>query len=324
MKVRKKIISLTALVLSVWCMYGTSYAVVWVPPSYDDNFANYLVNWTPDEYGRVESVYDLWIDRNKSLMDNIRCMFYPNAYMVPGCEASSSWWRLWDILRYVGFGLLFLFIVIAGANLILSAKEAEKTKKALQSLIYIWYGALIFFGSTWLLWSVLNIEFLQGSGDLVARVQEWPSSLMFKLLSFFKVLAFFLAIIMMLVFGVKTMAAMDAADKAKKAAKGVVNVLLALVLIKVIDYIYYIAQLPNFAQSAGEVIIQIAKIAGYLLWAAFVIAIFYSWFLFLTDQWNETNMKKAKNTMIGIFLAAIIIFLFLLITYQIFNEFTGV
>ena len=52
--------------------------------------------------------------------------------------------------------------------------------------------------------------------------------------------------------------------------------MLALVLIKIIDYIYYIAQLPNFAQSAGEVIIQIAKIAGYLLCAAFVIAIFYS------------------------------------------------
>lgn len=314
----------TILGLLCWgLMFANTYAVVGVPPSYDDDFANYLTTGTPDEYGRVETVYDLWIKRDKSLMENVRCLFYPNAYAVVWCDEASAGGKLWDLIRYVGFWILFLFIVIAGVNMILFAKEGDTTKKSLKSLIYMWYWAFIFFAVTWILWSVLNIEFLQGSGDLVAKIEEWPSSLMFKVLSFFKILAFFLAVIMMVVFGFKTMAAMDAADKAKKAAKWVVNILLSLVLIKVIDYVYYIAQLPSFVQNASEMILQIAKIAWYLLGAAFVVAIFYSGFLLLTDQWSGSNMKKATNTMVGIFLTAIVVFLFLLITYQIFNEFAG-
>jgi hypothetical protein len=49
--------------------------------------------------------------------------------------------------------------------------------------------------------------------------------------------------------------------------------------------------------------------------------IFYSWFLFLTDQWKSDNMKKAKNIIIWVVLGAIVIFMLLLIMYQLFAEF---
>jgi len=76
-------------------------AAVWVPPSYHDNFSQYLTDGVPDSEWRVETVYDLWIDSNKSLKDNIRCLFYPNSYLVPGCESSSAWWRVRDVARYI-------------------------------------------------------------------------------------------------------------------------------------------------------------------------------------------------------------------------------
>ena len=47
-------------------------------PSFNDNFANYLTSTTPDQYGRVETVFNLCIDRNISLMDNIKNLFYPS------------------------------------------------------------------------------------------------------------------------------------------------------------------------------------------------------------------------------------------------------
>lgn len=54
---------------------GVSYAAA---PSFQDNFADYLTDDTPDKYGRVETVFDLGIDRNISLMDNIKRLFYPS------------------------------------------------------------------------------------------------------------------------------------------------------------------------------------------------------------------------------------------------------
>jgi hypothetical protein len=52
-----------------------------------------------------------------------------------------------------------------------------------------------------------------------------------------------------------------------------------------------------------------------------VILIFYAGFLFLTDQWKSENMKKAKNIIVWVVLGAVVIFMLLLIMYQIFAEF---
>ena len=54
---------------------GVSYAAA---PSFNDNFADYLTDATPDKYGRVETVFNLGIDRNLSLMDNVKRLFYPS------------------------------------------------------------------------------------------------------------------------------------------------------------------------------------------------------------------------------------------------------
>jgi hypothetical protein len=52
-----------------------------------------------------------------------------------------------------------------------------------------------------------------------------------------------------------------------------------------------------------------------------VLMIFYSWFLMITDQWKSENMKKAKDIIIWVVLAALVVFILLLIMYQIFAEF---
>lgn len=321
MSFKKIWIFLSLMIVSILSVLPVS-AAVGVPPSYDDNFSTYLINGNPDEFWRIETVYNLWINRDKTLMDNIRCLFYPNTYLVPWCESASAWGKFWDVIRYVWFGVLFIYVIMAGIQLLMDSEKADKTKPALKSLIYIGYGAFALFAVTWILGSVLGIETLQWSNALVQKIQGGPGSLMFKVFSFFKALAFFIAIIMMVVAGFKTMAAMDAADKAKKAASWVMNILVSLVFIKVIDYIYYIAQLPQFVSKAKDFILEIGKILGYILGASFVLAIFYAGFLLLTDQWSGDNFKKAKNIIMGIFLAAIVLFLFLLILYQIFWEFT--
>lgn len=73
-------------------------------------------------------------------------------------------------------------------------------------------------------------------------------------------LAFFAAILMVVVYGFRIMASMDQSDKIKTLQKGLMNVFIALILIKVIDYVYYIAQSPDFGAKASTMVIDIAKI----------------------------------------------------------------
>lgn len=309
----KKII-FSLLILS-WI--GVSMAIA---PSFDRNFAKYLTDKTPDEYGRVETVFSICIDRNKTLMENIKNLFYPNQLMkqVSGCGIQSPGGQLRDVIRVLGFAILLLFLIVAGIDFVMKANEGDGPKKAWMSIIYIAYGAFLLFGATWILWSVLNIGGLQWTTQLVANVQN---TLFLQILSFFKVLAFALAIVMIVVYGFRIMASMDQADKIKSVQKWLLNVILALVFIKIIDYVFYIAQTPEFTQKASDFIINIARILWYIIGAAFVLSIFYAWFLLITSSGKEETFKKAKWVLINIFIVSIVIFFFLLIVYQIFNEF---
>lgn len=69
--IKKSLLVLTLLLIGG----GVSYAAA---PSFNDNFANYLTDATPDRYGRVETVFNICIDRELSLMENIKNIFYPN------------------------------------------------------------------------------------------------------------------------------------------------------------------------------------------------------------------------------------------------------
>lgn len=84
-------------------------------PSFDDNFADFLVDDTPDEYGRKESVFNLCISRERTLMQNVRMLFYPNFINVNYDDEcmSSSGGLIRDVIRIVGFAVMFVFIVFA-------------------------------------------------------------------------------------------------------------------------------------------------------------------------------------------------------------------
>lgn len=287
-------------------------------PSFDKNFAKYMTDETPDQYWRVETIFSICVDKDKTIKENIRNLFFPNQVSPTDNCGASAWWQLRDVVKALWFILLFIFLVMAWVKLILNAKDWAETKKAISSIIYIWYWAFLLFWATWILGSVLNIDTLQNSTDLVNKVQNW---LFFQILSFFKVLAFFIAIIMIAVYWFRMMAAMDQADKTKAAKTWIVNVIIALIFIKIIDYIFYIAQASDFVSRAKEVILDVSKFLWYALWATFVVALLYAWFTMVTSWWKEETFKKARWYVVNILISAVVIFFFLLILYQIFNEF---
>ncbi len=304
------IIVLTSLSL------GWLFTSAQVAPSFDQHFGQYLISGEPDEFGRVETVFWICVDRNLTLRQNVQNLFYPNP-INPSICSSSRWGLFWDVFRRLGVSLLFIFFVLSGVKILLYANNEEKRKAAIMSMIYILYGWFLFLWSTWILWDVLNIGNLQWSEQFVERIEF---NLFLQILTVLKWFAFFLAIIMLVWYGYKLIAATDQEDRLKNAKKWLLNIVIAMIFIKVIDYVYYIASVPTFASDAANFIVQVATLLGYIIWSVLVLLVFYLWFLLLTGRGEEETVTKAKNIITTIVLSAIVIFLFLLIIYQIFQE----
>jgi len=308
----KKILLFSLCSMAFLLSYSNTYAVG-DAPSYDDNFSKYLLWWEDRVY-----VFS-WVSADKTFNENIRCLFYPSTYSA--CGEINRGWAIRNIMRYIWYGLVVIFIVIAWIKLVTSGSNWEKVKSSLSSLWYIILWSVLFFWCIRILWSVLNFETVQWTEWLVNNLKWDSNSLLFFILSFAKAFAFIAAILMIVIHWFKMMSSADKSDKVKAWLKWLLNVIVALVVIKVIDYIYYMAQLPNLVSEATTLIIEIAKVLWFIIWALMVIMLFYAGFLFITDQWSSENMKKAKNIIVWILVTALVIFSLLLIIYEIFKEF---
>jgi hypothetical protein len=69
-------------------------------------------------------------------------------------------------------------------------------------------------------------------------------------------------------------------------------------------------------------IVNVAIVLWWVLGSLFVLALFYAGYLMITSSGKEEAFKKAKWIIVNIFLISAVIFLFLLIVYQVFNEFS--
>lgn len=307
-------------------LWVIAFSIIWIgsfafwnpkgnAPSFESDFAKKLVSSDRNP----EGVFDIeWVKGNKTIKENIQCLFYPGASRIAGCWPTSSGY-LWNLIRYIAFALVFIFIVFTAINLVISASKKESLKEGFKNLLYVLVGATMIFLATWLFGSLLPFENLQGtegfSGELIRR---W--GIFSLILSFLKSLAFLLAIVMIVVTGFRVMAAGDW-EKGKKLAMGVVNVVAALLAIKVIDFIYYLAAQQDFAVRAGDFIIQIMKFMGYLAGIAIVVMVIVSGYLFVVDGGSGKSFQKAKGILINILISMMALFFVLFIIYQIFAEF---
>ena len=315
----KKILLLSICFIAFWL----SYSNAWNVPSFYDNFTKYFTSNTAE--GSDNEIVDVyvfeWVSVDRPFHENLRCLFYPSVITPSYCNGGNRWWAIWNIIRYIWYALVVIFVVISWIKLLTSGSNPDKVKSSLSSLLYIILGSVLFFWCIWILWSVLKFESVRRTEELTANIQwnEW--SLLFFILSFAKAFAFIAAILMIVIHWFKMMSSADKSDKVKAWLKWLLNVIIALVIIKVIDYVYYMAQLSNLVSEATTLIIEIAKVAWFIIWALMVIMLFYAGFLLITDQWNSENMKKAKNIIIWILVTALVIFSLLLIIYEIFKEF---
>lgn len=311
MKIVKKIILWFFILLSS-ILTCNSFANSSKAPTFESSFASKMTEWE-------ERVFDIWwVSSKKTLKTNIESLFFPSDH---------GGWALWKVLRYAGMLLVFIYILYTAIQLITSMGKPDKLKESVTNLLFVLLWSFLFFWAMRIFSTVFNISWLQwtqGVADRLVADGSGIPTLPYFILSFLKWLAFFIAVIHIVIIWFQLMNPSTWESwNGKKIVKSLANVIFALVAIKVVDFLYYIASLQSFASQAGDFIIQIAKFLAYLSGIVIVFMIIYSWYLLVVDGWKWENFKKAKNTLINIVLAIIALFFFLFILYQIFSEFGG-
>ncbi|MBB1557756.1 MAG: hypothetical protein HG439_004705 [candidate division SR1 bacterium] len=288
-------------------------------PSFETHYAKPMVNGTPDQKGRSEKVFDIaCVSKTNTFKENVECLFFPKATAAKGAVAGGY---LRSIIKYVGYILVFIYLVMSAIRLVISGKKSENLKAELNNFLYIMIGAALFFGAVWLFSQVINLSAIDQTTGLKDNLVS-NTGILFFVLTFLKGAAFFLAIVMIVITGFQMMNPSSGEEGGgKKLFKNLAAVIAALVGMKVVDFLYYIASQQDFTKRAGEFIIQIAKMLGYISGSVIVIMIIYSGYLLVVDGGKGENFKKAKNTLINIVLAVGSLFLFLFVIYQIFSEF---
>jgi hypothetical protein len=64
-----------------------------------------------------------------------------------------------------------------------------------------------------------------------------------------------------------------------------------------------------------------SKVLWYILWGFFTISLIYYGFALMFGGWSDESLKKVKSVITAVFLWTLVLFIFLLIIYQISQEF---
>ncbi len=282
-------------------------------PSFEKNYVDYLTNKKWDNPNWNETVWDLstiWIDKNMSLMNNVKNIFYPDSF--------GQWGKLWDIVKVLWFIIFVVMLVVQWLQYTMQADDESKVWWFHINFAWIFLWGIIFFWATWILWIWLNIWWDWWSQELLNKLDN---SILFQIFSWLRAGAFFVAIVLLWYTWRKIMVALDNEEKVKAGRQWILNIVISLIIIKVIDYIYFIAQTPDFKSRATELIVEVSKVLWYILWWFFTISLIYYWFRLMFSNWDDEGLQKVKNIITAVFLGSLVLFIFFLIIYQITQEF---
>ena len=109
-----------------------------------------------------------------------------------------------EILKYVGYFLVFIAIVMAATKLVVSAKKPDDLKNALASFTTILVGSALYFGVVWIFSTLIKIPGINQTSGLRDAVIS-GSGLLFFVMSLLKAGAFFYAVVMIVWTGFQMM-----------------------------------------------------------------------------------------------------------------------
>jgi len=113
-------------------------------PSFEKHYAQAMVDGTEDQNGRSEKVFDIsCVSKTNTFKQNVECLFFPTPTSAGNGAVAGGYLR--GIIKYVGYVLVFIYLVMSAIRLVISGKKSENLKAELNNFLYIMIGAALFF-----------------------------------------------------------------------------------------------------------------------------------------------------------------------------------
>lgn len=113
-------------------------------PSFEKHYAKPMVDGTEDHNGRSEKVFDIsCVSKTNTFKQNVECLFFPTPTSAGSGAVAGGYLR--GIIKYVGYILVFVYLVMSAIRLVISGKKSENLKAELNNFLYIMIGAALFF-----------------------------------------------------------------------------------------------------------------------------------------------------------------------------------
>jgi hypothetical protein len=135
---KKKLIPSVIGILS-FLMGGLGFLVSAAnPPKFDSNFVQPLTD--KDQQIRVLNKEE--IKAEQSLITNLQKLITPSTSAGIGEEGILA-----RVVKNLAIGIIFMYLIFAGVQLIISGNKAEQLKDAIRNLLYISVGAIFIYGA---------------------------------------------------------------------------------------------------------------------------------------------------------------------------------
>jgi hypothetical protein len=279
-----KFSSFRNLVFSLFIGYVILLQAVFAQLNYKTQFLDPLnsdgntLQWSNNKIAQVTS--------ENSFRQNISILLFPG-------NAAGQWNALRPILQTVWFILLVVYVFYVGVDFIRNANDESWIKKTRNSLLYISYWWLLYFGSFRL---VRGFGIYSGADNVWDVIWIASNTILSNLILLLKAIAYIYAVVMIMWRWFEMIRAYEKEDKFKAAREWIVNVLAALAIIKTIDYLYFISSQSDFSWKLLLLVEEVTKLVWFGMWAMFVFYLIYAWFTLATSWWEDDKYKKAINT----------------------------
>ena len=225
---------------------------------------------------------------------------------------NEKWLSILHIFKTALQWILLIFIIYIGIQMVISmwTDEDKLTKWKNQ----LWYSlvAIMFINIPWTIYNVVNSK----NRSDISVYREWdtndagnmfinndPSAwwlwaLLKNIVWFIEVIIFWIAIFTIIMSWIKIMTARWREEEVTKAKSKILYSIIALI------FVWFIESWRRLAMSWDivewwELFWKITKIALLFAWPVAIFFLTLAWYYYITANWEEDRVKKAKNIIVN-------------------------
>ena len=225
---------------------------------------------------------------------------------------NDIWYSILDIAKWIIQALLVVYIIYVWWKMIMSmwADDWELTKAKSQlrySLI-----AVVFINVPWVIYDAITHEKGKNWNVLINMdFFSWKTGLLTNIIDAIEVFIFIIAIYVIVMAGIKMMTARWRDEKIKEGKEKLLYSIFAMIFVWFIEAWKQVAMWWangwGWIKEASVVFSKAIDMA--LLFAGPVAMIFltYAWYIYITANWDDEKVKKAKSIIINTLIATVLL-----------------